>query len=164
VQALVSDTVAWNKLGLRRRAAAYCKAPNYLTAVPSITPLLSTLIFPSSFRPLHQRAPHPENSAWPQVNTTIPTLRLLTLHRLAGMPATYRDPKSIMAFASVDAYEHVQKNTPPWASVPQTKVPFFEAVRKTGETQAKDRAHILQLKAQAWGKRQARLAVGEIKA
>lgn len=124
-EALLAGSTAWTKLGLRRRAAAYTNAPDYLTAA-----------------------------------TAPPTTPPRKLCIATGMPAAYRDPKSVLSYASIAAYEHVQKQAPPWAMQPLTRVSFLDAAKKAGQVQADDRAHIQNLKTQAWRRRKARLAAG----
>ena len=117
-EALIAGTTAWREMGLRRRAAAYPKAPDYLTA---------------------STAPSPQ----PPRKHCIAT----------GLPAAYCDPNSVLGFADVEAFQHVQSQIPPWASVPQTKASFFDVMRKTGEAQVEDREYISKLKSEAWRRR-----------
>lgn len=122
-EALLASTTTFTKLGLRRRAAAYTSAPDYLTAA-----------------------------------TAPPSTPPRKLCIATGMPATYRDPKSVLSYATIAAYEHVQKQAPPWAVQPLTRTSFLDAARKAGQVQADDRAHIQRLKTEAWRRRKARLA------
>jgi len=120
-EALLSGSSAWGSLAVRRRAAAYPNAPNYLTTAtaPPATPPRKLCV-------------------------------------ATGLPAAYRDPHSILAYASIAAYQHIQTKIPLWARNPVSRIPYFDAVKKAGEAKRADRALIQKLKADAWRRRKAR--------